>query len=968
MSSTSLNLNVRAALTTNSGLTISTSAAAQQGFWTPEEYQQGSITVDTGLDSLTMSLPNLYTMAESANLQVQIYRNAITIGRPVNDTEINCPALGNSRPYAFQTSYAGFGTWKYEQVDQYYNVQSSGSLNMVDPVYPPQDYPITGDNSYVYRDWGSKTPGSYTQNYQWNYPYSWLIGWPGKSSWQKNTDTYAAAYYPRPDIRTRDQGLIEYDEYFKNGFIGTIARQAYYEFWYNYQTRRRNQYAEFTKSFLISNQWYAGTNATISNFVNSKNFSRGTYSNINDLTTGDISGVSLSFKLFGNDLIKLGKALNLSTINKFGLPSLFLQNLASVSAVSEPLRLALLMSDLTVQDVNNLMMPEYVASVAQEAKVYKALTMIKGTDLKNILIPLNCATVGLDSLADLINPIKMFPSSWGSLTVPRYTTAASSAKIYDFIYSNGGVNSRISNFGTYLTGILPLDLQIACGAFMMSMNQIKNIRQMEAESFAQVVANLEVTNKDLPLVNSASTPGNTELANRELRLAALGSGNNGLYRMCDFYGAMSGLPYIDYYTEAKQLINQLMTDNLRNIYKKIYQKSLANDWALISKGKGWQNSTLNPTPVWPPEYAYTLFTSLTARPAGSNVIVVPLNINSVIPAGSIIAFQSNPTNTYVVTTTGYDAATNTSTVYFSPGLATSIPAQTPVYISNAEYDGYPTGPVQDLIDAANLEILRITQNSPSLVAKLNAIWDKIGNQLFIEQRAIPYAIPSTEAIYTDATKFWIINFTDSISQWASQTQYCGEASILENISDITVVGGQSLIANMRESRNNQRLINSFGILDNEVPAVLDPNAASAEICTLNQQGGVENITVTFGGYGYDVSNPPKVIIGPYGGSFGGSGSGATARAVIENGSIVSITVLTSGSGYSVANGCLTVNIDPPPRPERLGYSVVPGSLAGSPYTGQIPVSDNLVTGANSSYTVEQAINEVTICNCDCWNT
>jgi hypothetical protein len=964
---TSLELNVQSSLTNNSGFAISNTAVSYQGFWTPEQYTQGSITVDTGLEDITLALPGFYSMVESANLNIDVYRAALTIGRPVNLPEVDCPALGNSRPYAFQTSYAGYGTWKYETVDQYYNVQSSGTLNMVDPTYPPQDYPVTGNNSYVYRQWGSTTAGSYTHDYQWNYPYSWVIAWPGKSSWQNTDDTYAAAYYPRPDIRVRDQELIEYDEYFKNGFIGTVARQAYYEFWYNYETRRRNQYTEFTKSFSTCVNWYGGANATIGNFVNTKNFIRGTYSNINDLTTADISGVSLSFKLFGNDCIALGKSINLESINRFGLPSALLKNLNSVGAYTSALRFALLLSELTVAELDELIIPDYIPSIAQENKIYRAFNLIKQVDLEGIATIINCTTSGLDSLADLLNPIKMFPNSWGSLTVPRYTVDAPTAKVYDFIYSRSGVNSRIPNHGTYLVGILPTELQIACGAFAVSMGQIKNITSMQFESFAQVVSNLEVTNKDLPLVNNAGTPGNTELANQELALTALGSGNSGLYRLCDFYGAMSGLPYSDYYATALELLQQCMTDNLRNVYSKLYQQSLNNNWQLISAGKGWANATINPGPPVPPEYAYTLFASQTDSPAGSNVITVQLDINSLIPAGSQIAFQSSPTNIYVVTTTGYDAATNTSTVYFSPGLATALPAQTPIYKLTPLVDGNASVPVQDLIDAANLEILRIMETNAELVAKLNAVWDKIGRQLFIEQRAIPYAIPTNFDIYTDVGRFWIKNWVESLSQWALQTQYCGEASVIENISDVNTLGGQSIIASMREARNAQRLLNTFGSLESDVPSVLDPNGASAEICAVNQQGGIETITVTYGGSGYSVSSPPKVRIGPYGGSFGGSGSGATAIANIENGSVVSITVLTSGSGYSVADGCLTVYIDPPPRPERLGYSVVPGSLAGSPYTGQIPVSDNLVTTANSSYTVEQAINEVTICNCDCWN-
>jgi len=56
-------------------------------------------------------------------------------------------------------------------------------------------------------------------------------------------------------------------------------------------------------------------------------------------------------------------------------------------------------------------------------------------------------------------------------------------------------------------------------------------------------------------------------------------------------------------------------------------------------------------------------------------------------------------------------------------------------------------------------------------------------------------------------------------------------------------------------------------------------------------GGVESITVTNPGFGYQY--PPTVTIL-------GDGTGATAEAVVVNGVIRSISVLTSGTGYTSA--------------------------------------------------------------------
>ena len=58
-------------------------------------------------------------------------------------------------------------------------------------------------------------------------------------------------------------------------------------------------------------------------------------------------------------------------------------------------------------------------------------------------------------------------------------------------------------------------------------------------------------------------------------------------------------------------------------------------------------------------------------------------------------------------------------------------------------------------------------------------------------------------------------------------------------------------------------------------------------------------------------------------------------------------------------------------PIDIGLSVIPGSFAGSPYTNLItPNLNSWYTSSTlmpSTYTVNEAIDEVVRCNCDCWN-
>jgi hypothetical protein len=82
----------------------------------------------------------------------------------------------------------------------------------------------------------------------------------------------------------------------------------------------------------------------------------------------------------------------------------------------------------------------------------------------------------------------------------------------------------------------------AAGAFSVSMQQVKNISSIPIEKFAQVVTNIETING--LQINGTSVPVDTTLVSGSLPLIALGSGPYGTYTMSDFFGCMTGLPYI----------------------------------------------------------------------------------------------------------------------------------------------------------------------------------------------------------------------------------------------------------------------------------------------------------------------------------------------------------------------------------------------------------------------------------------
>jgi hypothetical protein len=327
------------------------------------------------------------------------------------------------------------------------------------------------------------------------------------------------------------------------GFLRMIALQANNEFKFNNGT-----YSDFVSSFTMATGYKSMLNKQINTLVNGKSFLDGTYSNMDDLISSDITNVNLATVYWGQDLINTGRCINLSMIDKFGTPSVLLLSMRNSNGLTKRVNEELVSAGLEISIILQLLTGTYTPTTSEESKIYTAFTQIVDTDLKDVLIPLNVQTKNITMLADLLNPRKLFPNSYISLTVPKYNTTGSptNSKIFHLLYANNGLNEQLKkmNYGTRLIGIIPDQIAIPADAFSASMMQIKNIKNMNIEKFSQVVTNLELATTSLTQVNgTGGTPADSAAITSALTSIAKGSGTNGIYRTVDFFGAMSGLPY-----------------------------------------------------------------------------------------------------------------------------------------------------------------------------------------------------------------------------------------------------------------------------------------------------------------------------------------------------------------------------------------------------------------------------------------
>lgn len=639
------------------------------------------------------------------------------------------------------------------------------------------------------------------------------------------------------------------------------------------------------------------------------------------------------------------------------------------------------------------------------------------------------------------------------------------------------VNLQImpEGFGSYLDGILPNDLATAAGAFSATMQQVKNIRNIPIEKFAQVAATLETT-RGLNLVNGTDVPADVTEAAKALKLIALGSGPYNTYTFSDFFGCMSGLPYP--WAQIQPAIIGLQSNKLATIYQ--------NLWLALT----WRQATASVYPGY----------STSASPAGIDYYDYYYQIESI---NGIASFDGGggygrdgaaaPTATIdggsgatIITTIDTIPAVNDgsttfgkilsgllgshgSSVYYGSGSSPTPPAP-PSTLSVTIQAPPALSPnlntvVQNYINQANSEIAIIRSTHPGQAVELNDMWDNLGTQLGIEQRARNAGLslvpsPRVDSLYPYPTM--IYSFTDLVPTYAKATQPNMSVQTLEAISDQDKNAGQSIIAMMRAERNKARLLAAGITTDDTIEDILPQEKEIALIANGTLSWTPPGVTPTASntltsapafpfntepaGY-FDpatknflvtkmpvqtnpnqavspnnpanpfntttptnpITNPSQntinvqpsilgapspavaavlgigtpgnipIITGDIG--IGSPGISAAAAGVVNNGTGVGGTGGPGAGGTAPGGGGVVGGVVVAPGffagpgaggglGGQGGGPIVPGSLAGSPYTKLIPPSLNpIYTSAvllPASLPVQAAIEEVIKCNCDCW--
>ena len=301
---------------------------------------------------------------------------------------------------------------------------------------------------------------------------------------------------------------------------------------------------KFCQTFQLISGYRATTNELVCSAVTATTYLGPTFTSMNDLITGQLTGVNLAMKCFGSDLAKTGNLINLDKLPTFGTPANILEQISEMAGITSGtlscIAKALAEYGLTENDIillctpgasNNGKITDGEFNALQKT-AYAAMTHITGSCLEYVLqilaadgllgpvaaavaagipgtgqantpvplvggvggVPGGIPTTGqVNTLADLVDLKKIFPTSWTSMTTPVTTAVPGIPAATILLYNtDGSVNpaleSALSNNPSIilpsgcddLAKIIPPGQAVANKAFQAALQQVGGINTVTA--------------------------------------------------------------------------------------------------------------------------------------------------------------------------------------------------------------------------------------------------------------------------------------------------------------------------------------------------------------------------------------------------------------------------------------------------------------------------------------------------------
>lgn len=501
---------------------------------------------------------------------------------------------------------------------------------------------------------------------------------------------------------------------------------------------------KFNQVFSLADAYRFTTNQIINSAVNANDISAiATYTSQNTTATGGLSQISLAFEVFGTELAALGFAIDLNNLADLGSPQSLLRQIYVLSG-----GIASLNTELTNAGINSntLYNIETEPMTDREQKIaFDVMTKITGRQLNQILFVLKVSTSGITTMADLLNPVKMFPNSFNTLTAP---TSVGLRGIY--INSSGAVNSNlekilpsnvlapvggydnVQNTYSQLKKIIPPDWALADKALQAGLEQIKSIFSSTPTALGAATNGLE-SNKGLDLINALTSPLPASVSNYYATTLPSGTGPNGTLLLADIIGTAGGW---------------VVNGNVATTTNVISTMQSSNAFVTLT------DST---------DGVYSVMANCIAGTYTGNASI---DIPSPLPGWGTYADEEEA----------------------FAGL------------------GVTTPPGVGLIPAAYSLIGNIVANNVSNVTVANSAWSNIAAQISLETTTQSKANIDYATITSAGSS--LTSLATNVGQNGTDTDVGGASWLFESLAVTSTLGGQAIISSMREARNQERLQNA----------------------------------------------------------------------------------------------------------------------------------------------------------------
>ena len=134
----------------------------------------------------------------------------------------------------------------------------------------------------------------------------------------------------------------------------------------------------------------------------------------------------------------LGTLIELDNLDNLGSPLALIQSIVATTGSIPAVALGFISFGVPQEVVINFNDPALSITDSVQKLMYNAMTQVTGSALAQILQVLNVTTPNINTMADLLNPYKLFPNSYQSLTVQ---TANGAEPIY--VNNVGTVNTKL---------------------------------------------------------------------------------------------------------------------------------------------------------------------------------------------------------------------------------------------------------------------------------------------------------------------------------------------------------------------------------------------------------------------------------------------------------------------------------------------------------------------------------------------